>query len=133
MVVKIVNFNFSYEIRLWLVLEISNPSLNPTGACMKGIDSVIDMDLFAWFPLREDAIGPEIQKLIVFVGRTREVDVKLSPFDVNNLTVHPFVFGILNIYILPQIKLQTVLLAMHALIKNNYNINTLSLIFKNKY
>jgi len=54
------------------------------------------------------------------------MDINLRAFDVNNLAVDPFIFGIFNIYVLPQIKLKMIVLAVHTLIKNNYNINNLS-------
>jgi hypothetical protein len=42
------------------------------------------------------------------------VDVKFRSLDVYNLSVNPFVFGILNIYVLPQVELEIISLAMHA-------------------
>lgn len=55
-IVKVVNFYFFYVFGVWLVLQISNPSLNPVGAGMKSVDSVINLYFFARFPLREDAV-----------------------------------------------------------------------------
>jgi hypothetical protein len=45
------------------------------------------------------------------------VDVKLGALDVYNLAVDPLVLGVLNIYVLAQVELEMVSLALHALSK----------------
>jgi hypothetical protein len=68
MIVKVVNFYFFDGFGVRLVLQISNPGLNPVGAGMEGVDSVINLDLFARFPLGEDAVRAVVNEFIIFTG-----------------------------------------------------------------
>ena len=61
------------------------------------------------------------------------MNIGFEAFDVDNFSIDPLIFGVFNIYILPQIKLEIIFLAEHTLIKNNYKTNTLSHSHNNKY
>jgi len=111
MIVKIMDFYFFYWSRVWFVLQISYTGLDPVGAGMKSVYSIVGGYGFSWFPLGEYAVWPEIDIFVIFIGRSRVMNIGFESLDVDNLSIDPFVFGVLNIYILPQIKLEIIFLA----------------------
>jgi hypothetical protein len=64
-VIEVVNFDFSGCLGLRIAFHIDDSGLEPSTGGMVGIDAVVDLDWLFGFPLEEDAIGEEINILII--------------------------------------------------------------------
>jgi hypothetical protein len=64
-VIEVVNFDFSGCLGLRVAFHIDDSGLEPSTGGMVGIDAVVDLDWLFGFPLEEDAIGAEINILII--------------------------------------------------------------------
>lgn len=68
---------------------------------MVGIDSVVDAYFFAGFPLGKYAVGVHIDILVILAPPTGVMNVEFRALDVDNLSIDPFVLGVLYVHILP--------------------------------
>ena len=98
-----------------LVLNIGNPALEPARIGVICIDAIVDSDLFARLPLREDSVGPDVDVLVISAGPAGVVDVDLEALGVDDLAVDPFFLCVPHVHILSQVVLQFFPLALHAL------------------
>lgn len=125
MIVKIVSFDFygSIILTIFIVLEVNHPPLEPTHRRVVGIDTIINFDLFSWFPLRENPIGFDIDVLIISAGPSRVVHVCFVPLNIDNLSVDPFIFGVSDIDILTKVEVKFSLCLLHTSRIIYYNLN----------
>lgn len=69
-----MHFNLAELISI-LLRDFHNSGLQPSRHWMKGIDSIINLQLLAWLPLAENAIGVHADVLIEFGGIAGVVNV----------------------------------------------------------
>lgn len=81
---------------------------------MVGIDSVVDSERFACFPLAEDAVGSEVDVLIEAARPPGVVDVGIVALDVYDFPVDPLVLDVPDVDILAQVVLQLQTLLVHT-------------------
>lgn len=104
MIVKIVNFDPSYTLRLGIYLDIDDSGFKPASWGVVGIYPIVDAEWFVGFPLGKDAIRTEIENLVISGRPPRVVDVGLLAFDVDDFSIDPLVFGIPDVDVLALLK-----------------------------
>ncbi len=105
MVVEVVNFDLFYFIICWVVLYIDNPCFKPSSEGMEGIDSIINLYLFAVLPLGQYSIGVSADVLVKFGRPSRVMNIDLGALNENDLAIDPFFRCVSDVNILSKVEL----------------------------